>query len=127
MRVFFVACLGIVASFALTAVGESLRLDSTNGLRHFSPVFFGVPIIVGAGVALFAGRQAVLTSAASLAPWGVFLIVGANSRNSPVSSWLITIVLISLYCALGIGSAALVGRAITRLKAKRRPTQPETA
>lgn len=119
MKLFFVIGLGIIASFGLTIVAEFLWLNSANnGIWHVRPEFFCVAMIVGAGVGLAARRQAVLAAALSLAPWAMWLIIGVNAGHSTASRWATTIALVSVYFALGVVVAALVGRRMTRSVAK---------
>jgi hypothetical protein len=118
MKMFLVVGLGIIASFGLTVLAEFLWLNSANGIWHVHPEFFCIPVIVGAGVGLAVSRRAVLAAALSLAPWSVTMIVGANAGHSTMSRWAITIALVSAYFALGIGTAALVGRVMARYVAK---------
>jgi hypothetical protein len=118
MKMFLVVGLGIVASFGLTVLAEFLWLNSANGIWHVHPEFFCIPVIVGAGVGLAVSRRAVLAAALSLAPWSATMIVGANAGHSTMSRWAITIALVSAYFALGIGTAALVGRVMARYLVK---------
>lgn len=121
MKLFFVIGLGIIASFGLTVLAEFLWLNSANsanGIWHVHPEFFCIPVIVGVAVALAISRRAVVAAALSLAPWSVTMIVGANAGHSTMSRWAITIALVSAYFALGIGTAALVGRVMARYVAK---------
>jgi hypothetical protein len=120
MKLFLVIGLGIIASFGLTVLAEFLWLNSANnGIWHVRPEFFCVSIIVGAGVGLAASRQAVLAAALSLSPWAVWLVVGVNAGHSTALRWATTIALVSVCFALGVGTAALVGRRMTRSVVKR--------
>jgi hypothetical protein len=114
MKLFLVVVLGIAASFGLTMLAEFLWLNSANGIWHVHPEFFCIPLIVGAGVGLAVSRKAVLAAALSLAPWALWLVVGVNAGHSTASRWATTIALVSVYFAVGIGAAALVGRRMTR-------------
>lgn len=126
MKLFLVIGLGIIASFGLTVLAEFLWLNSANnGIWHIRPEFFCVAMIVGAGVGLAARRQAVLAAALSLAPWTIWLVVGVNAGHSTASRWATTIALVSVYFALGVGVAALVGRRMARsvVKSSQSPSQ----
>jgi hypothetical protein len=115
MKLVLIIGLGIIASFGLTVVAEFVWLNSANGvIWHLHPEFFCVPIPVGAGVGLTASRQAALAAALALAPWAVWLVVGVNGRNSTTSRWATTIALVSVYFVVGLGTAVLVGRRLTR-------------
>lgn len=115
MKLFLVIVLGIIASFGLTVLAEFLWFSSSaKAVWHIYPEFFCIPVIVGASVALAARRQAGFAAALSLAPWSVTMIVGANPGHSRVSLWAITIALVSVYFAFGVGAAVLVARLTTR-------------
>jgi hypothetical protein len=110
MKLFLAIVLGIVASFGLTILSEFVWFNSsTNKVWHLYPEFFGVAVIVGALVGLIARKQAKVAAALSLAPWCVWLVVGAKRRPN-LLAWAITIVLVSLYLALGVGSAHSVSK-----------------
>jgi hypothetical protein len=126
MKLFLVVGLGIVASFGLTVLAEFLRFSSgARTVWHVYPQFFGIPMIVGAAVGLAARRKAVLAAALSLAPWAIWLVVGVNPGHSTASRWLTTIALVSVYFAVGVGAAALVGRLMARsgVKGSQSPSQ----
>lgn len=117
MKLFLVIGLGIIASFGLTVLAEFFWLSSgAKTVWHVYPEFFFIPMIVGAGVGFTARRKAVLAAALSLAPWAVWLVVGVNA--STTSCWAITIALVSVYFAVGVGAAALVGRRMVRSVAR---------
>ncbi len=119
MKLFLAIVLGIVASFALTILSEFIWFSSTtNKVWRLYPEFFGVAVIVGALVGLTARKQARLAAALSLAPWSLSLVVGANTGHSTMSRWTTTIALVSMYFALGVVVAALVGRRMTRSAAR---------
>ena len=111
MKLFLIIGLGIVASFGLTVLAEFLWLKSAhNGIWHVRPEFLCVPMIVGVGVGLAAKRQAGLAGGLSLAPWAVWLVLGVNAGQSTAPLWATTIALVSMYFAVGVGAAVLVGR-----------------
>jgi hypothetical protein len=126
MKLFLVIGLGIIASFGLTVLAEFFWFSSgAKTVWHVYPQFFFIPMIVGAGVGFAAKRQARLAAALSLAPWAVWLVVGVNAAHSTMSRWATTIALVSVYFALGIGAAALVGRRMARsvVKSSQSPSQ----
>lgn len=83
MKLFLAIVLGIVASFGLTILSEFVWFNSsTNKVWHLYPEFFGVAVIVGALVGLIARKQAKVAAALSLAPWCVWLVVGANAGQT---------------------------------------------
>jgi hypothetical protein len=122
MKLFLAIVLGIAASFVLTILSEWIWFSSTtNKVWRLYPEFFGVAVIVGALVGLTARKQARLAAALSLAPWCVFLVVGASAGQTS-SRWAITIGLVSLYLALGVGSAHFVSRLFSNSGARQTPS-----
>ncbi len=121
MKLFLAIVLGIAASFGLTILSEMIWFSSTtNKVWRLYPEFFGVAVVVGALVGLTARKQARAAAALSLAPWCVSLVVGANAGQTS-SRWAITIGLVSLYLALGVGSAHFVSRLFSNSGAKQTP------
>jgi hypothetical protein len=115
MKLFLIIGLGIIASFGLTVLAEFLWLSSANnGIWHVRPEFLCVPMLVGVGVGVADSRQAGLAAVLSLAPWAVWLVVGVNAGHSTASRWATTIALVSVYFAVGVGAAVLVGRRMAR-------------
>jgi hypothetical protein len=119
MKLFLIVGLGVIASFGLTILAEFLWLTSaSSGIWHIRPEFFGVPIIVGAGVGLAARKQAGLAAVLALAPWALWLLMAVNARHSTAARWATTIILVAVYFMVGLGAAILVGRRMTRSVAK---------
>jgi hypothetical protein len=114
LKLFLVICVGIVASFGLTVFAEVLWLNSASRVWRIHPEFFCIPVIVGGGVGLAVSRKAKLAAALSLAPWGLTMILGANTGRPSLSHWAISIVLVSAYSMLGVGAAELARRVINR-------------
>ena len=126
MKLLFVIGLGVIASFGLTFLAEFFWFSSgAKTMWHIYPQFFCIPMIVGAGVGFAARRKAVLAAALSLAPWAVWLVVGVNTGHSTTSRWATTIALVSVYFAVGVGAAVLVGRRMRRsvVKGGQSPSQ----
>jgi hypothetical protein len=122
MKLLLAIVLGIVASFGLTILSELIWFSSaTNKVWRLYPEFFGVAVIVGALVGLTARKQARVAAALSLTPWCVSLVVGANGGQTS-SRWAITIGLVSLYLALGVGSAHFVSRLFSNSEARQTPS-----
>lgn len=119
MKLFLVIVLGIIASFGLTVLAEFLWFNSgAKTVWHVYPQFFFIPMIVGAGVGFVARSRAVFAAVLSLAPWAVWLVIGVNGGHSTALRWATTTALVSVYFALGVGSAFFVGRRMARSKLK---------
>jgi hypothetical protein len=116
MKLFFTVLLGIFASFALTILAELLLFSSSisNTARLLFPEFPVVTALVGILVGLIIRDKARIAALLSLTPWTVSMIVGTNWNHSSVSRWLVTVVVVSIYSAVGVGAAVLVAR-ITRV------------
>jgi|SRR5215472_3807580 len=111
MKLVFTVMLGIFASFAVTVLAEWLLIYSApRAVLHVYPEFPIVAISVGALVGLIERNKTSIAAALSLAPWSVFMIVGTNRNCSCPSKWLITIVLFTIYSAVGVGAAILAAR-----------------
>ena len=116
MKLFLTVLLGIFASFALTILAELLLFSSSipSTARLLLPEFPVVTASVGILVGLIIRDKARIAAVLSLTPWTVWLIIATNWNHSSVSRWLITVVLVSIYSAVGVGAAVLVAR-ITRV------------
>jgi len=116
MRLFLAVLLGIFASFALTILAELLLFSSSipSTARLVFPEFPVVTVSVGILVGLIVRDKARIAAVLSLTPWTVWLIIGTNRNHSSVSRWLITLAVVSIYSAVGVGAAVLVAR-ITRV------------
>ena len=119
MKLFFVIALGVFASFALTILGEQMIFGSmSQRARLLFPELLVVTLVVGVLVGLIARHKAGIAAALSLAPWAVWLVIATNAGHSTVSRWATTTAVVSVYFALGVGAAALVGRRMARYAAK---------
>jgi len=127
MKLFVVIVLGVLASFALTILAEQIVFSSMpKSARLLFPELLVVAVTVGALVGLMGRHKARIAAALSLAPWAVWLILATNGSQSTVSRWVTTIAVVSVYFALGIGAAALVGGRMARSAARgggRSPSQ----
>jgi hypothetical protein len=126
MKLFLVIVLGIIASFGLTVLAEFLWFNSgAKTVWHVYPQFFVIPMIVGAGVGFVARSRAVFAAVLSLAPWAAWLVIGANGGHSTSLRWATTIALVSVYFALGVGTAFFVGGRMARsvVKGAQSPSQ----
>jgi hypothetical protein len=112
MKLFLTVLLGIFASFALTILAELLLLRSSiSGIALLLlPEFPVVTALVGILVGLIIRDKARVAAMLSLAPWTLYMIIGTNWNHSSLSRWLITVVLVLVYSAIGVGAAVLVGR-----------------
>jgi hypothetical protein len=115
MKLVLTVVLGIVASFAVTVLAEWLLLYSApRAVLRVYPEFPMVAVFVGVLVGLIERNKTSIAAALSLAPWSVFMILGTNRNNSSASKWLITIVLFTIYSAVGVGAAVLAARIVRR-------------
>ncbi|MGD0402602.1 MAG: hypothetical protein ABSB66_05340 [Candidatus Acidiferrales bacterium] len=116
MKLFLVIVLGVLASFGLTILAELVWFSSAiKGVWYVHPQFVCISVIVGLIVGVAARRQARLAAALSLAPWSVWLIVGANAGHTTMLRWATTVTLVSVYFAMGVGAAALVARSMVKV------------
>ncbi len=122
MKLVLAIALGIVASFGLTILSELIWFNSAaNKVWRLYPEFLAVAVIAGALVGLAARKQARVAAALGLAPWCISLVVGANA-GQPLFRWAITIGLVSVYLALGVGAAHLVSKLLSNAGARQTPS-----
>ncbi len=122
MKFVLAITLGIVASFGLTILSELIWFNSSaNNVWRLYPEFFTVAVIAGALVGLVARKRARVAAALGLAPWCISLVVRAN-MGKPLSHWAITIGLVAVYLALGVGAAHLVGKLLSNAGARQTPS-----
>jgi hypothetical protein len=115
MKLVVAVILGVFASFPLTILGEQIVFYSmSQRVRILFPELLVVALIVGALVGLVVRDKARIAAALSLAPWAVWLVLATNAGHSTVSRWIMTTAVVSVYFALGVGAAALVGRRMAR-------------
>ena len=87
-----------------------LVVGSSAPPRHFYPEFPLITMLVEILVGLVEKNKTSLAAILSLAPWGVSMVLGANKSHSGGSTWLTTIVLVSIYWGIGIGAAILTAK-----------------
>jgi hypothetical protein len=119
MKLSVAVVLGVLASFGLTILGELAVIRSRAMGTHlpFAELAVGGPFValtVGAFIGLIAKERARVAAALGLAPWIAVLLIGAGRGHSGFSWWTILITATSIYLALGIAAAALVGRRMVR-------------
>jgi hypothetical protein len=115
MKLFFIVVLGVLASFALTILGEQILFSSaTPSARLLFPEFPVIALIVGVLIGLMAREKARVAAAFALAPWSIWLIVATNGSHSTVSRWVTTIAVILVCFVLGIGAATFVDGRLAR-------------
>jgi hypothetical protein len=115
MKLVLTVVLGIVASFAVTVLAEWLLLYSApRAVLRVYPEFPMVAVFVGVLVGLIERNKTSIAAALSLAPWSIFMILGTNRNNSCASKWLITVVLFTIYSAVGVAAAVLAARIVRR-------------
>jgi hypothetical protein len=120
MRLAVVILVGVLASFALTILGEQIvvgLMDEGIGIPFIE--FPLIPLIVGILVGLFMKNNSGIAAALSLAPWAVWLIFASNGTHSTVWHWAITAIIVGLCLAIGIGAAVLVGARMANFAARR--------
>ena len=117
MKLVLTVVLGIFASFAFTILVEMLTMASlpTVTSLHIPPELPTVTVLVGILVGIVDRHKTSITAALSLLPWSVTMILGANRGHSNASRWLITIGVVAIYSAIGIGAAMLTAKTVRRV------------
>jgi len=117
MKLVFTVVLGIFASLAFTIFVEMLTMagSPTVTALHIPPELPVVTVLVGILVGLVDRNKTSIIAALSLLPWSVAMILGANRGHSSASRWLITIGVVAIYSAIGIGAAMLTARTVRRV------------
>jgi hypothetical protein len=112
MKLFLAVLLGIFASFGLTILAELVLFTGSipKSARLFFPEFPAVTVTVGVLIGLIVRGKPQTAAALSLIPWTVWLVLATNGKHSSVSRWLITVVIVSIYSAIGVGASVLAAR-----------------
>jgi len=114
MKLVAAVLLGVFATFGLTIGGEFFVMTLLAKGVHlpFAELVVGCPLIalvVGSLIGVVAKEKALIAAALGIAPWVIFLVLGAGRGRTSASWWLIMLAAASIYLALGIAAAALVG------------------
>jgi hypothetical protein len=119
MKLVTAVLLGVLATFGLTIVGEFFVMNVlAKGVRlPFAEMVVGCPLIalvVGSLIGLVAKEKALVAAALAIAPWAIFLVLGAGRGRTAFSWWVIMLAAATIYLGLGIAAAALVGGRMVR-------------
>ena len=116
VKVILTVVLGVVASFVFTVLAEMLTMASTVPVtvRHFYPEFPAITVSVGVLVGLIERNKTPTTAILSFGPWSVVMIIGANRGHSSASIWLFSILVVTIFAAIGIGAAILTAKTVRR-------------
>lgn len=119
MKLVAAVLVGVLATFGFTIVGEFVAMNLRNKGTHlpFAELAVGCPLIalmVGSLIGLIAKEKAKVAAALGIAPWVIFLMLGAGRGHTTASWWVIMLAVASIYLALGIAAATLVGGRMVR-------------
>ena len=121
MKLFVAIIIGVVSSFGLTILIEMAIFSDwmPRIVRSLYVEFPAIALFIGILLGLIAPERHKMAAALSLAPWAIWLTLGANREHSTVVRWAITVALLSTCIALGIGTAACTRAAVKGLTAAR--------
>jgi len=119
MKLVAAVLLGVLLTFALTALGELAAMSLRDGSVHLpyfeAAVLFPLTaLIVGCLIGLIAKNRARLAAILGLAPWVVYSLLATGRGHVAFSWWLILIILTSIYWGLGVGAAVFVSGRMNR-------------